>query len=152
MATRCRFGLMLDDGTVKHSYCHWDGYPEGVGSTLVFDYKNVEKIEELLSFGDLSVMDAKIYPEGEHNFDNPEKGVCVFYNRDRGETDVDAVVSTIEEYQSVKYFSGMNFLYLFSGNNWWFCNTNKKDKWELVKKFLPDFDLTPEDLSCSISL
>ena len=30
MATRSRIGLMLEDGTIKHSYCHFDGYPDGL--------------------------------------------------------------------------------------------------------------------------
>ena len=46
MATRSRIGLMLEDGTIKHSYCHFDGYPNGVGHTLVENYSDIEKIEE----------------------------------------------------------------------------------------------------------
>ena len=34
MSTRSRIGVMMDDGTVKQVYCHWDGYvEEGVGNT-----------------------------------------------------------------------------------------------------------------------
>ena len=150
MATRCRIGLMLEDGTVKHSYCHYDGYPEGVGSTLVQHYNTEDKVKELVSFGDMSYLASEIHPEGEHNFEKPEQGVTVFYNRDRGETDVDSVVTTMDEYLSVQYSSCIDYLYVFIGSNWWVYNNLKKNKWELVKTFLPAYTLTKEEMSCNI--
>jgi hypothetical protein len=152
MATRSLIGLLLDDGRVKYISCHYDGYPEGVGSTLVFDYKIENKIKELLSHGDLSVLETNIHPADEHDFDNPEKGVCVVYGRDRGEEGIDAQVTSIDEFHTNSNSSFTEFLYLFTGGNWWVYDNLEKNGWELVKKLLPDFDLTPEDLSCSISL
>lgn len=150
MATRCRIGLMLEDGTVKHSYCHYDGYPEGVGETLVQHYNTEDKVKELVSFGDMSYLASEIHPEGEHNFEKPEQGVTVFYNRDRGETDVDSVVTTMDEYLSVQYSSCIDYLYVFIGSNWWVYNNLKKNKWKLVKTFLPAYTLTKEEMSCNI--
>jgi hypothetical protein len=35
MGTRSRIGLEdPETGTVRSIYCHWDGYPEGVGQRL----------------------------------------------------------------------------------------------------------------------
>ena len=150
MATRCRIGLMLEDGTVKHSYCHYDGYPEGVGSTLVQHYNTEDKVKELVSFGDMSYLASEIHPEGEHNFEKPEQGVTVFYNRDRGETDVDAKTTSMDEYLSIKYSSCIDYLYVFIGSNWWVYNNLKKNKWKLVKTFLPAYTLTKEEMSCNI--
>ena len=150
MATRCRIGLMLEDGTVKHSYCHYDGYPEGVGSTLVQHYNTEDKVKELVSFGDMSYLASEIHPEGEHNFEKPEQGVTVFYNRDRGETDVDAKTTSMDEYLSVKYSSCIDYLYVFIGSNWWVYNNLKKNKWKLVKTFLPAYTLTKEEMSCNM--
>ena len=150
MATRCRIGLMLEDGTVKHSYCHYDGYPEGVGETLVQHYNTEDKVKELVSFGDMSYLASVVHPEGEHNFEKPEQGVTVFYNRDRGETDVDSVVTTMDEYLSVQYSSCIDYLYVFIGSNWWVYNNFKKNKWKLVKTFLPAYTLTKEEMSCNI--
>jgi hypothetical protein len=110
------------------------------------------KIKELLSHGDLSVLETNIHPTDEHDFDNPEKGVCVFYGRDRGEEGIDAQVTSIDEFHTNSNSSFTEFLYLFTGGNWWVYDNLEKNGWELVKKLLPDFDLTPEDLSCSISL
>lgn len=56
MSTRSRIGLELASGKIKSIYCHWDGYPEGVGATLKAHYTNPEKIEELLSLGDISCL------------------------------------------------------------------------------------------------
>jgi len=150
MATRSRIGLMLEDGTIKHSYCHYDGYPDGVGKILVENYSDIEKVKELLSFGDMSYLTANLHPEGEHSFAKPEDGVTVFYGRDRKESDVDSVVTSMDEYHSVKYSSCIDYKYVFSGGHWWVYDNYEKTGWELVKKYLPAYTLTEEELSCSI--
>ena len=150
MSTRSRIGLMLEDGTIKHSYCHFDGYPNGVGHTLVENYSEIEKVEELLSFGDMSFLSPKITPEGEHSFGNPEKNVTVFYGRDRGESDVDSVTTSMDEYLSVKYSSCIDYQYVFSGGHWWVYDNNDKSGWELVKRYLSEYTLTVEELACNI--
>ena len=150
MATRSRIGLMLEDGTIKHSYCHFDGYPDGVGSILVQNYNTRDKIKELLSFGDMSYLTSIIHPEGEHSFNNPEKGVILFYMRDRGETGVESVTTSMDEYLSIKYSSCIDYQYVFTGGQWWVYNNLKKNNWKLVKTFLPEYTLTKEDLACSI--
>ena len=151
MATRSRIGLMLEDGTIKHSYCHFDGYPHGVGHTLVGHYSDIQKVEELLSFGDMSFLSPKVNPEGEHSFNNPEKDVTVFYGRDRGDADIDSVITSMDEYLSVKYSSCIDYQYIFSGGHWWVYDNNDKFGWELVKRYLSDeYTLTEEELACSI--
>ena len=152
MSTRSRIGLMLEDGTVKHSYCHFDGYPNGVGHTLVENYSEIEKVEELLSFGDMSFLSPKITPEGEHSFGSPEKDVTVFYGRDRGETGVDSVTTPMDEYLSVKHSSCIDYQYLFSGGQWWVYDNNDKSGWELVKRYLSEYTLTEEELSSTIEM
>lgn len=91
MATRSRIGVVQDDGTVRSIYCHWDGYPKYNGKVLLNHY-DLEKTERLVSLGDISSLDVRTEPFGDHTFDNPEKGVVVAYGRDRGEKDVDAIV------------------------------------------------------------
>lgn len=150
MATRCRIGLMLEDGTVKHSYCHYDGYPEGVGSTLVQHYNTKDKVMELVSFGDMSYLASVVHPEGEHNFEKPEQGVTVFYNRDRGETDVDSKTTSMDEYLSIKYSSCIDYLYVFINDNWWVYNNLKKNKWKHVKTYLPEYTLTKEEFTSNM--
>ena len=120
MATRSRIGMEQPNGEVRSIYCHWDGYPEGVGATLKEHYTNPEKVEALIALGDISVLgrfvDVNI-PGVVHTFDNPDEGVTVAYHRDRGEAfrapRVDASVdafsrSDIEE-----------FGYVFTQNGEW---------------------------------
>ncbi len=38
MATRSLIGVNLNNGITKTVYCHWDGYPSGVGQTLMENY------------------------------------------------------------------------------------------------------------------
>jgi hypothetical protein len=88
MATRSRIGIELTDAfgnkQVKSIYCHWDGYPEGVGKTLM-DHFDREKTEALINLGDISYLRPSIEkPEG-HTFDKPVEGYTVAYHRDRGE-------------------------------------------------------------------
>ena len=151
MATRSRIGLKLEDGTIKHSYCHFDGYPHGVGHTLVEHYSDIEKVKELLYFGDMSFLAPKVTPDGIHNFNTPEQDVTVFYGRDRAETDVDSATTSMDEYLSVKYSSCIDYHYVFSGGLWFVHDNYYKTGWELVKRYLPDeYTLTEEELACNI--
>ena len=152
MATRSRIGLKLEDGTIKHSYCHFDGYPHGVGHKIVEHYSDIEKVKELLSFGDMSFLAPKVIPDGIHNFNTPEQGVTVFYGRDRAETDVDSATTSMDEYLSVKYSSCIDYQYLFSGGHWWVCDNYDKAGWELVKRLLSEYTLTEEELACNIQM
>ena len=97
MSTRSRIGMEMPDGSIKSIYCHWDGYPEGVGATLEKHYKDPKKIEKLLELGDISSL-GEFYNEelsnmDWHKFDDPEKRdeilkkteKCTVAYKDRGE-------------------------------------------------------------------
>lgn len=56
MSTRSRIGVRLSDGKIKSIYCHFDGYPEGVGRTLTKHYTDPKKVEDLIALGDISVL------------------------------------------------------------------------------------------------
>lgn len=77
MGTRSIIGKR-DGDTVKVIYCHWDGYPSGVGATLLEHYQDPEKIDRLLSLGDISGLGS-----------DTEAGSTVAYHRDRGEAQED---------------------------------------------------------------
>ncbi len=89
MATRSRIGIVLEDGTITSTYCHWDGYPSGVGKILKEHYTNPTKILELIAIADLSSLGAEVHPTPglEHTFRDPQENVTVSYSRDRGDTD-----------------------------------------------------------------
>jgi hypothetical protein len=54
MATRSTIGIKLEDGTVQAIYCHWDGYPAGVGVGLVQNYSSKEQAQALINLGGFS--------------------------------------------------------------------------------------------------
>jgi len=89
MATRARIALELKDGSYISSYQHWDGYPGGLGYTLIDHWMNYDKIEEAIQLGNAS---SWRYMIGQQiDFDdrtNPLHDVqnC-YYGRDRGEKD-----------------------------------------------------------------
>lgn len=85
MATRSRIAIEQADGTVRSIYCHWDGYPKGVGKTLVEHYSDRAKVESLIALGDISQLGERVEPVGKHSFNVPEEGTTVAYHRDREE-------------------------------------------------------------------
>ncbi len=54
MATRSTIGIKSEDGTIKAIYCHWDGYPAGVGAGLRQNYNSKEQAEALINLGGFS--------------------------------------------------------------------------------------------------
>jgi hypothetical protein len=117
MATRSTIAKLNPDGTITSIYCHWDGYPDGVGATLAEHYTDPAKIEALLALGDLSVLDAEI---GDSNdFANRIEGVCLFYGRDRGETGTYAIPHMdIDGWLGVWKDSGCEYGYLWAEGKW----------------------------------
>jgi len=86
MATRSTIAVQHENGTVSSVYCHWDGHLENNGKLLVEHYNSQELAEALVKGGAISSLEKRIAPTSAgHNFDNPEKGVTVFYARDRDE-------------------------------------------------------------------
>lgn len=127
MATRSRIAIEFPDGTVESIYCHWDGYPEYNGKMLQQHYQDRTKVEELIQLGDISFLDQKIEPTGEHSFEKPETGVTVAYARDRGE------LKRIRKNWSREAFLKSDieeFGYLFTKENEWIyvsdCDRNPR--------------------------
>lgn len=85
MATRSTISITKADGTIQSIYCHFDGYPEGVGKVLKEHYTNVEKIEQLIELGSISSLDKECYKPENHTFEHPVDGFTVAYHRDRNE-------------------------------------------------------------------
>jgi predicted glycoside hydrolase/deacetylase ChbG (UPF0249 family) len=72
MATRCNVGIRELDGSLSSIYVHHDGYPEGVGRTLLTHHASEEAARRLVVQGDASFIGATL-------------NECDFYCRDRGE-------------------------------------------------------------------
>ena len=96
MATRSYIGRLTEDKQVFFVYCHFDGYPSGVGTTLRENYDRPEDVIKLLSFGDISVL----APTVEQSF---------FYGRDRKEPGTEQQQITYDEFMS----ESIEYRYLF---------------------------------------
>ena len=55
MGTRSTIAIQQDD-KVTAIYCHWDGYPDGVGATLANLYNSKEQAGELINLGSFSAL------------------------------------------------------------------------------------------------
>ena len=115
MATRARIGLELKDGSFISSYQHWDGYPGGLGYTLIDHWNDYDKIEEAIQLGDAS---SWRYMVGQQiDFDdrnNPLHDVqnC-YYGRDRGEKDCGyKIYKDEQDYLMNGFKSGEEYIYL----------------------------------------
>lgn len=70
MSTRSMIGVMEKDGSIKAIYCHFDGYLDGVGYTLLNNYDEA-KVRDLIERGDISslgprIKDSPAYPNTQH--------------------------------------------------------------------------------------
>jgi len=121
MATRSFIGKLNHDGTVAGVYCHYDGYPEGVGRILKNHYTDLEKIDELLALGSISNLGPEI---GEaHDFDSaPETAVAwtTAYHRDRGEElePADVYPDVVELVKNAREDFGAEWVYVFQYDGW----------------------------------
>lgn len=61
MSTRSTIAVELADGTVSSVYCHWDGYLEGVGQTLVDYYSDRDLAVQLVHGGSISSLGINIH-------------------------------------------------------------------------------------------
>ena len=125
MGTRSNIGIVNEDASVTAIYCHWDGYPEHVGKTLLKHYNDFDIVCELMDLGDLSCLAENLYCEdNNHSFENPADGVCVAYGRDRGEKNVNSkkFISEVEYKMNGK---GVDYQYLFNNGKWYYRNVNK---------------------------
>jgi hypothetical protein len=113
MATRSYIGIRNTDASVDYIYCHFDGYPEHNGAILTEYYSNINRVNELLNLGDLSVLGKFI---GEKNeFNDRVRDTCLAYGRDRGESNVSKKNSGYDELITNQ---DVDYVYVFDGDYW----------------------------------
>ena len=104
MGTRSRVGIMQGD-VCKSVYCHYDGYLEHTGKTLLKHYDS-GKVLELLKLGDNSGIQETLE---EMNF-----------YRNRGETGIDARdAHTFEEFLDQVENCGAEYYYVMRDDVWY---------------------------------
>jgi hypothetical protein len=128
MGTRSRIGVMHGD-VIKSVYCHWDGYLEHNGAILLEHYGSV-KANNLVALGDLSSLHPEIgeqHPFSHHDVEGMSleqynelyDDMCVFYGRDRGESDVGyKVAHTLEEFLDQCKSCDAEYYYIMKDGQW----------------------------------
>jgi hypothetical protein len=121
MATRSTIAVQHADGTISQIYCHWDGYLSHNGRLLVEHYPTLERVEQLVSHGDISSLAENIDPldgQPDHTFDNRQKDVTIFYGRDRGEENCEPVL--FDDYSSfIDNRNRESYDYYFTDGKWY---------------------------------
>ena len=132
MGTRSRIGIELKDRSVVSVYCHWDGYLEGNGRTLVKHYQNRDDVKALIDGGGMSSLRTRQTWEsgsmlrdekGEYLYDQDgnirlenDRDPQPLYHSERGES-VDVMHSTFDEF--CRDNCGEEYAYLFDLNGNW---------------------------------
>lgn len=129
MGTRSAIGMVLPDGNIRSVYCHWDGYPSHTGRILLLEYKNLDKVEALISLGSIS----RLGPEIGHKVDFDSRSEvtrqqCVAYGRDRGEAGTEATIQKTKKAFRETY-DWSEYFYLYENGEWKFS----KDSGRFVK-------------------
>ena len=114
MSTRSLIAVKKEDKSYDAIYCHFDGYPEGVGAMLLENYNTKELVEKLISNGDMSSI-------GE----TTEK--CVFYHRDREEELNIRSYKTKRDLNKAYKDSWCEYLYIFN-KGVWYCDGAKLEE------------------------
>ena len=124
MGTRSAIGIK--HGTViKAVYCHYDGYLEYVGRTLLLYYQDSIKVNKLIAMGDMSCLGAAIgnkvkFSHRSNYLDNGTAEQCTFYGRDRGEENVGFRTFQSEQEFVDEFEAGEEFYYLYDRGTWYY--------------------------------
>lgn len=128
MATRSTISIVdvkTSKGKGRQIYSHWDGYPSGVGKTLLEHYQDADKVKQLIDLGNISSLreEIEILEGVKHDFDSPQENITIAYGRDRGEEDQQA-----KEFKGgkpdEKYSEEFDYLFVESKNQWFVRNNH----------------------------
>ncbi len=119
MGTRSDIIVHRANGKWHRIYCHWDGYLSHNGRILFDHYTSQKAVEELVAPGDMSVLAPKCTKPAGHTFDNKVEGYCVYYGRDRGETDVAGNIGDSLQEVWPPEDTWTEFTYVWDDGKWW---------------------------------
>ena len=58
--TRSHIALLMPDGTVRHVYCHSEGYPTDQGAVIQQHWNDPREVADLIELGDLASLGADL--------------------------------------------------------------------------------------------
>ena len=117
MSTRSNIAIERKNKTVEVVYCHFDGYLSNNGQILLDNYKDIDKINNLISKGDISSL-------GENIED------CNFYEDENSSA---SFFESLDEYLKQVDTLFIEYIYIFSESEgkWYYIETN--DNWKFKK-------------------
>ena len=129
MATRSTVSYQDENGYIHQVYAHYDGYLSGNGKILQENYNTFEKVKELVSMGNISVLEETIGIQHDFNTSDPAyDNMTTFYDRDRGESCQGAAVwSSFDDYEMNAQFEEYN--YLFTQDGVWSVFIERNQEW-----------------------
>ena len=120
MSTHSKIIMKEKNGIYRSIYCHFDGYPTGVGSVLIKHYNTEDKVRELINLGALSSIGSEIGKKIDYDkmarSGTPAPDQFIAYHRDRGEELEIMKYSNIHDI--MKSFC-VEYYYVFDENNWY---------------------------------
>lgn len=111
MATRSTIGVRQADGKIKAVYCHWDGYPEGVGVGLVENYNSTTQAKSLIKLGGFSSLRETLAETKAEAYGTATDSARIF----------DSVEDWIRNFNA-----GEEYFYLWDGNSWIYSDGSTK--------------------------
>lgn len=132
MATSATIILKTKEGNYKSIYLHNDGYPQGAGNTLKNYYKDYNKVEKLISLGNISSLGQEPISSPDvwriannifYTMDHPEfEEKYTLAYKDRGDEGEEARVT-----QKLAYaLSGTSYSYLYQDGDWYMVNDDEE--------------------------
>lgn len=133
MSTRCRIGIMDEDGAVVSIYCHHDGYPSHVGRMLRDHYGDEPKVRRLMELGDVSSLGTEPVANpnawADQDLFDPKKNWFEEFKRLHPENMCDAYSTRGENVPAIRHANEDEFVkdtfgcwgeyaYLFKGGEW----------------------------------
>jgi hypothetical protein len=147
MGTRSVIGVMHGN-KAKTVYCHFDGYLSHNGKILLEHYTSA-RANHLVALGDMSTLSPEFeIPEGQlHTFDNPLKGITVFYGRDRGEDGCEFQVCQSDK-EMFDYYSDCEYFYIMKDGVWY---VSEGAEWKVLRDAIAE-EVAGEAVSVDLKL
>jgi hypothetical protein len=145
-ATRSQIGKIDKAGKITSVYVHWDGNPN-TRIPLLKHYKDSKTLNKLLDLGKYGISSLeKQIGDKPQDFDKPDRGITLFYGRDRDEKDRDMTmksdVKSISKYlKDAGNESNSEYVYLFD---------ERDGKWYMADVY-DDKELKPVKESVEVS-
>jgi hypothetical protein len=107
MSTRSRIGLVRENGEVISIYCHFDGYPEGVGLKLIENYTDKDKVIDLMKLGSISSLCSTLEETEKESYFTRGEEKNIYFSFSKEDILENTKRDVFEEY-----------LYLFENGKW----------------------------------